>query len=72
MTDPERYMRKIQDIIGDISKRFKQLRVDNKQCAEGIERNIAFGIPAGSDDLKTFEKWLAMLFLVRPLCLYLL
>ena len=61
--DPETNMRKLYNTIGDILKRFKQLKFDDKSPdnEEGdhptVVRNYAFGQPSGADDLAKFEKW---------------
>ncbi len=57
MVDPERNMMKVYNIIGDILKRFKQLKVDQKTNDAVVVRNLAFGIPAGTDDFLSYSKW---------------
>ena len=58
LTSPEFYTRKLSDIIGDIFKRFKQLNVnDDDDYSDIVVRNLAFGVSAGSNDLKCYEKW---------------
>ena len=57
LANPEFYMNKILDIVGDILKRFKSLQPGKDTLLAEIVRNVAFGIPAGADDLKTYKKW---------------
>ena len=57
LIDPESYMRKLCDIIGDILKRFKQLMVNYMGEKTLIIRNLAIGVPAGFNDFKSYSKW---------------
>ena len=43
LKDPETSMRKLQNCISDILKKFKQLKVDKKVSNAVIVRNSAFG-----------------------------
>ena len=61
MTDPEQYMRKLTDLIGDILKRYKSLTsgVDFERIKKKyVVRNLALGISAGAKDLKDYTNWL--------------
>ena len=49
LEDPEINMRKLYNCIGDILKRFKQLKLDDNNPKEVVVRNFAFGQPAGAD-----------------------
>ena len=54
-------MRKITDLVGDLLKRYKQLKMnikDEEQLMESeIVRCLAMGISAGSLDLRDYEHW---------------
>ena len=46
------------DIIGDVSKRFKQLNInDDENHTDVVVRNLAIGISAGEKDLSKYGKW---------------
>ena len=51
MTDPAFYIRKLQDYVSDVSKRLKQMNVNEDQKHDKIAvRNLAVGISAGYND----------------------
>ena len=51
-------MGKIVDYVGDILKRFKQLKInDDENHKDVVVRNLAVGMPAGSKDFKNYERW---------------
>ena len=59
MASPEWIIRKIYDIIGDIFKRMKQLNInDDPDHEDTVVRNLAYGVSAGTKDLKNYEKWI--------------
>ena len=61
MTDPEFYMRKLTDLIGDILKRYKNLTTEfdvKKIMKKDVCRNLALGISAGAKDMKNYTNWI--------------
>ena len=51
-------MRRLTDIVGDVSKRFKQCKIDNLMTSNNtIVRNVAVGISAGFLDFKNYTNW---------------
>ena len=56
MHDPQNTMNLLMDNIGDILKRFKQLKFVPKEIINGviIERFFGVAIPAGAEMLKFF------------------
>ena len=58
LASPELFLRKLYDIIGDMSKRLKQLKINKDQGHHDVVvRNLACGISAGNNGLKNYEKW---------------
>ena len=59
LTSPEIFIRKMRDLISEVFKRFKQLSVNEDPDNEDVAvRNLAYGVSAGHQDLKTYEKWI--------------
>ena len=62
MVNPDLQMRKVSDLVGDLLKRYKQLKMNIKNAEElkntEIVRNLAIGISAGSLDLVDYDHWI--------------
>ena len=52
LAQPEVTFRKIQDIVGDMMKRLKQMNInEDPDHKDTVVRNLAFGVSAGNVDL---------------------
>ena len=51
-------MKSLNNLTGDILKRFKQLTVDVRNFKKlPIVKNLGLGVSAGTTDLSNYEKW---------------
>ena len=57
LNDPEFTIRRLYDIIGDILKRLKQLKIHENNQNGIVVRNVAMGISAGTVDFKNYLNW---------------